>query len=250
LIEGERVVGKTGVTDFFDAFAEEYSFLAQTHDQRHYDEVLSLLPPHANRALDAGCGSGGLTLRLAKHARYVVGIDISRSMIALAKKRQAEQRRNNVGFVIGDLESLPFGEETFDFGVSYGALHLTRLDVTLPGLRGLIAPGGRMLLHDWVTSKPRLHTFAAWHVFVALMSVPGHARAYGLHTMWRSFSFRISPAYLRHVRNTALLTPEAFQDTYSRFLPGCKFERSGWEMVAFWKAPGKGKPGPGWAQLR
>lgn len=232
---------KTGVADF-DALAEKFSFWARTFEQRRYDQVLGFLPQRVNRALDAGCCSGGLSLRLAKHARHVVATDISRSMLALAKNRQNEQQNGNVDFVIANLESLPFAEHTFDFVVSNGALHHTRLSVSLPRLRELVKPGGRMLLHDLVSAYPRLHAYRAWHVLRALMSAPVYARSYGLHTMWRILAFRTSLAWLRHVGNdnNAWVTPEAFQGAYSRFLPGCKFERLGWEMAAFWEAPREG----------
>lgn len=232
---------KTVETDF-DALAEEFSFWAQTFEQRRYHQVLRVLPQHVNRALDAGSCSGKLSVRLAKHARHVVATDISRSMLALAKKRQNAQHDGNVDFVVADLESLPFVEHTFDLVVSNGALHHTRLSVSLPRLRKLVKPGGRMLIHDLVSSYPRLHAYRAWHVLRALMSAPVYARSYGLHTMWRILAFRTSRAWLRHVEddNNAWVTPEAFQESYSRFLPGCKFERLGWEMTAFWEAPREG----------
>ena len=232
---------KTGVTDF-DALAEEFSFWAQTFEQRRYQQVLRVLPQHVNRVLDAGSCSGKLSVRLAKHARYVVATDISRSMLALEKKRQNEQQDGNVDFVVADLESLPFVEHTFDLVVSNGALHHTRLSVSLPRLRKLVKPGGRMLIHDLVSSYPRLHAYRAWNVWRALLGAPIYARSYGFRATWRILAFRTSRAWLRQVSHDshAWVTPEAFQEAYSRFLPGCKFERLGWEMAAFWEAPREG----------
>lgn len=230
---------KTGVTDL-DAFAEEFSFWAETFEQDRYDRVLRVLPQRADRILDAGCGSGGVSLRLANHGRHVVGTDDSPSMIALAKKRQSEHRKNNVDFVVADLARLPFAEQTFDFVVSNSALHHTRLDLSLPELRRVIKGGGQMFLRDLVASFPRLYTYPAWQVLRALMGAPNYARSHGLRTMVRILSFRTSPAWFRHVSEPAWVTPEAFQEAYSRFLPGCKFERLGWEMTAFWEAPREG----------
>lgn len=231
----------TGVTDF-DALAEEFSFWALTFEQRRYDQVLRVLPQRVNRLLDAGCCSGGLSLRLAKHAHHVVTTDISRSMLALAKKRQNERQGGNLDFVLADLERLPFAERAFDVIVSSGALHHTRLDVSLPRLRRLLKPGGRMLVHDLVSTHPRLHAYRAWNVWRAFLSTPIYARSYGFRATWRILTFRTSSAWLRHISDDshAWVTPEAFQEAYSRFLPGCKFERLGWEMAAFWEAPREG----------
>lgn len=232
-------MSETGKTEF-DVLAEDYDFWQRhTIGPPNYDRFLNYLPQSANRVLDAGCGSSILALRLAGLANYVVGVDISRSMIALAKKRQAEQQRNNVNFVIADLETLPFKDETFDFVVSRNTLSLTRLDVTLPGLRRLVKPGGRMILSDVVKSAPAwMHRPSPiWLVLRAFKNAPGYARAHGLRTMWRVVSFLISPAWIRHLQRNKKLTPEAFQNIYGRFLPGCEFKSSGWYMTAFWVAP-------------
>lgn len=157
--------GETG----FDPLAEDYEF---AFSSRRYDEVLNFLPKSANRALDAGCGSGILVLQLAEHVNYVVGLDISRSMIALAKKHQADRSTENVDFVVADLEHLPFDEGSFDFVASNNALHDTQLEVTLPGLRRLVESGGRMALSDIVSSHPRLAASPALHVLRVLRSAP------------------------------------------------------------------------------
>lgn len=195
------------------------------------------MPIRADLALDGGCGSGDLSLGLTQYARHVVGVDISPSMIALAKKRQAEQNRNNVNFVVADLENLPLGEETFDFVVSLETLHHTRLEVVLPGLRRLVKPGGRMVIRDVVTSNSRWDTSPIWQVFCALMSAPGLAVSHGLRTMWRVVSFRMNPVWIRHVCREDKLTPESFRDTYERFLPGCRIESDGGLMTVFWVDP-------------
>jgi ubiquinone/menaquinone biosynthesis C-methylase UbiE len=226
-------VRKTYTTDF-DAFAEEYNFWIQTHDS-DYDNVLCFIPHRATRVLDAGCGAGDLSLRLAGHDRNVVGVDISRQMIALAKRHRIEQQKNNVHFIVADLEDPPFPERAFDLVVSFNTLHNTNVNVTLPILRRLVKPGGRMVLHDLTSSLPGLHASPVWQVLYALMSAPGHAKAYGLRTMWRILSFRTSPAWLRHVRTDVWLTPETFQKVYSRFLPGCTFKRAGMGMTAYWE---------------
>ena len=99
-----------------------------------------------------------------------------------------------------------------------------------------------MLIHDLVSSHPQLHAYRAWNVWRALLATPTYARSYGFRTMWRILTFRTSSAWLRHVihDSNAWVTPEAFQEAYGRVLPGCKFERLGWEMTAFWEAPREG----------
>lgn len=219
---------------YFDASAKEYSSRSTIPGQRHF-EALNFLPQSATRALDAGCGSGALCLRLADHVNCVVGLDISQTMIALAKSRLAEQRRDNVYFIVADLESPPFGDGTFDFAISSFTLHNTQLDVTLPRLRQLVRPGGRMVVIDLVTRNPRLYASPLWHVWVALRRAPRYAK-FGLRTMWRVLSYQLNPAWIRHKSSEKMLTPESFQTIYSHFLPGCRFERRDLNVLAVWEA--------------
>jgi ubiquinone/menaquinone biosynthesis C-methylase UbiE len=230
------VVNKTGETSY-DPIAKEFDFFVQTTSPFRYDKALGFLPQCASYALDAGCGSGTLTLRLAEHARYAVGIDISGSMIALAKKHQAEQGRINVDFVIADLEKLPFAAHSFDFVVSYNMLHYVQPDVTLPGLRRLVKPGGQMTLFNLVTSHPRLYASPTWQTLRRVMAAPRYLVSYGLRTTWRLVAFLINPAWLRIARDYVPLKPEGFKDVCNRFLPGCRCEGyHRWQMVAFWQA--------------
>lgn len=70
----------------------------------------------ARRALDFGCGAGRLTKALAKHFESVDGIDISPTMIELAKLYGNYGDRCNYSVLEG--ETLPSKEGSFDLVVS------------------------------------------------------------------------------------------------------------------------------------
>jgi ubiquinone/menaquinone biosynthesis C-methylase UbiE len=237
----EIVMGKTGKATY-DAFAVGYSLWAQTRGQHFYEDALNFLPQFANRALDAGCGSGILSFQLADHVNYVVGLDISRSMIALAKAHQAKLKKDNVDFVVADLSNLPFKEGIFDFIASYNAIRLRSIELKVPSLCCLLKPGGRMVIHESITITSRLvGAFPMWQVLDTLRSAPKYAISYGLRTMLRILSFQLSPGWIRYLWKSKKLTPELFQNIYSRFLPGCSFKEKAWRMIAFWEAPETGK---------
>jgi len=67
-------------------------------------------------ALDFGCGMGRLTQGLAVYFDKAVGIDISPTMIELAKKSTDDER---ISFELGQLESLDASNESVDFLYSY-----------------------------------------------------------------------------------------------------------------------------------
>lgn len=56
--------------------------------------------------LDVGCGEGAM---LRGQAEYCIGIDI-----AEAELRRAKEKLPGFGFVLGDVQHLPFGNEVFD----------------------------------------------------------------------------------------------------------------------------------------
>ena len=92
--------------------------------------------------LELGCGTGRVSLPLARAGVDLVGIDRSASMLALAPRARAgEARRSAVGakaarsvrFVRGDIRALPFGERAFAMVLApYGVLQslITPRDLT------------------------------------------------------------------------------------------------------------------------
>ncbi len=68
--------------------------------------------------LDVGCGPGEFTLRIATKAKSIVGIDPSRTALALAKGNLANTGIKNAFFRYGDIRRLPFPNESFDVAYS------------------------------------------------------------------------------------------------------------------------------------
>jgi len=67
----------------------------------------------AKKVLDLGCGSGWLSVYLARQGFEVVGIDVAAQAIALAET-WALQEDLKIAFSVGDIASLPFAAKTFD----------------------------------------------------------------------------------------------------------------------------------------
>ncbi len=68
--------------------------------------------------LDVGCGTGRSLLEIKRRAGCTVcGVDVRSKMIAKAEKRAA-QLGVTAKWLVGDAESLPFGDEAFDVVVT------------------------------------------------------------------------------------------------------------------------------------
>ena len=80
-----------------------------------------------SKILDAGCGSGFSMQTLQKLGfANVWGIDSSKEMIELAKKKR-------LNAALGELEKIPFEDETFDAIISISALQWVSKDETRLG---------------------------------------------------------------------------------------------------------------------
>jgi len=229
--------------DVFDLDAEDYAFSTQAGSAAQYPEVLSCLPSGVTRVLDAGCGAGYYGLRLAEHAARVIGVDASPRMIELARRRRLAASVSNAEFLVADLGALPFRDGSFDFVVSRNALHLTSMEATVPELRRVLRPQGRLFVHDLVTSHPRLRTLRSWQVIRTFMRVPGMLRSRGLRATGRIVRFRTSPAWLRHVTAGRVTTPDCFRHTCRKLLPGCAVKIRGDRVSVTWDAGGPGMEG-------
>jgi SAM-dependent methyltransferase len=98
------------------------------------------------RALDFGCGVGRLAVPLSRRFNEVVGVDISKSMLAEAAINCSEGSVNNLSFT----QSLDEVRGTFDFVNSYIVLQhipVYRGMKIIAGLLDRVAPSGRAVLH-------------------------------------------------------------------------------------------------------
>ena len=107
LINREKRGNSWRIEDFFKTGLDEIDRIMQEV------ESMKLRIGHG-RALDFGCGVGRLTRALANYFDEVSGVDISESMIRLAKKYNQEIGRCR--FYLNQREDLRlFGDDTFDF---------------------------------------------------------------------------------------------------------------------------------------
>jgi SAM-dependent methyltransferase len=104
--------------------------------------------------LELGCGTGRISLPLAKAGTRLVGIDRSEPMLARAAKRAlrlrapaAGARRPRLDLVRGDIRSLPFEDGRFGmvlapYGVLQSLLRDRDLKATLDAVSRVLRPGG------------------------------------------------------------------------------------------------------------
>lgn len=128
--------------------------------QRMRQTLLSWLPDDLSgrRILDAGCGTGAMAVALAERGAQVVAVDISPTLVQLARERVPYQLSGNrLEFVAGDMLSPDFGQ--FDHVIAMDSMiHYEREDL-VQGLAGLVQR----------TTNSVLFTFAPSNALLAMM---------------------------------------------------------------------------------
>jgi ubiquinone/menaquinone biosynthesis C-methylase UbiE len=109
-------------------------------------------------ALDAACGTGRHAAKLAELGHYVIGVDTSEAMLAVAREkvRSAEFRH-------GLLDALPVDDAGVDLVTCSLALtHVEDLGPVMKEFARVLRPGGRVLIsdiHPWATMTGAIAAF-------------------------------------------------------------------------------------------
>jgi SAM-dependent methyltransferase len=154
-----------GYSQYYDLLYRDKNYLAEaeyivSHIQKHL--------PQAKRILELGCGTGAHAEHLARMGFEVVGVDISETMLARAKARQAEipmEIAKRLSFIKGDVRSIRTGE-TYDAVISL--FHVMSYQTTNADLEATfttasthLTVGGVFLYDYWygpavLTQKPEV----------------------------------------------------------------------------------------------
>ena len=114
------------------------------------------------RVLDVACGTGDLSLDVARAATsgaHVTGLDFCRPMLDIAEQKAARENLR-VPFVEGDALRLPFADATFDaVTIAFGLRNLSDPEQGLRELFRVAKPSGRVLVLEF--SRPVVPGFRA-----------------------------------------------------------------------------------------
>jgi demethylmenaquinone methyltransferase/2-methoxy-6-polyprenyl-1,4-benzoquinol methylase len=146
--------------------------------------------PHS--VLDIGCGTGDLSIAIAKRAleaTEITGLDYSQPMLDIAKaKAEKAGLKGRINFVTGDADKLPFENNYFDCtAISFAFRNLTYNNpVCKPHLAEVLRvlkPGGRYVIVESSQPENRLireidHFYLRWFVNPVGQRLSGNKGAY------------------------------------------------------------------------
>ncbi len=130
--------------------ASASNWIDRTGDQGDFSRQFVLDIPMLERvkvakpenALDVGCGEGRFCRKMQNIGVAASGLDPVPAMIEAAQM-QDQRSQYNVGFA----EDLPFGDDSFDFVVTYLSLiDIDDLQKAISEMNRVLKPGGRILV--------------------------------------------------------------------------------------------------------
>jgi ubiquinone/menaquinone biosynthesis C-methylase UbiE len=143
--------------DYFEAVAGDWERIRKNYfDDRVTSLALEKLMPSNLTLADVGCGTGSLALELARFAKRVVGIDLSREMLRRAARLATEKKISNVEFRRGNAERLPLPDRSVDAAFCVMVLHFLQNPTrAVRELCRITRRGGSVILLDLVSHQQK-----------------------------------------------------------------------------------------------
>jgi ubiquinone/menaquinone biosynthesis C-methylase UbiE len=143
------------------------------------------------RALDMGCGGGGMPLSFAEETASVVALDLVDRFRDAGTRLAGEKQVGNLEFLQADGTRLPFADASFDAVLSHAVIeHVADADAYLAQARRVLKPGGWMYLSTAPylslagAHLPRLKVPVPLHLLVGRRIAFATFRALSRHAPW------------------------------------------------------------------
>ncbi len=198
------------------------------------------------RALEYGCGTGGLSFELARRGYDVTGIDISEVAIRQAcEKAVKEGIEDRMRFHVMNGEELEFPDNSFDLVFGTGILHHLDLDRSLTEIVRVLRPQGRAVFREPLAHHPIVNLYR--RLTPSLRSIDEHPLTVRdlerisaiFHSADLSFHHLLSPVAALFASTPFSKPIRAFLETADTLLLRLPFlRRYAWQVVLVLKNPG------------
>lgn len=142
-------------------------------DRRWKRRIVSLLPQNPARILDLACGTGILTLAIAR--RYpgcrVIGVELRDEYLRQAREKVRRLGLRNVELVLCRAEDY-HATEPFDCVCSSYLAKYADLPVLTRNSKAMLADGGLLLMHDFIY-PPKRHLTLLWRLYFRTLQLAG-----------------------------------------------------------------------------
>jgi demethylmenaquinone methyltransferase/2-methoxy-6-polyprenyl-1,4-benzoquinol methylase len=181
------------IADRYDLITRLLSYGRDRHWKRRLVDLAG--PYRGGRALDLATGTGDIAFAVQARGHHVVGLDVTRRMIELAKGKGGD---GPPLFLVGDMVALPFKSDAFDLVTTgYGLRNVPDLPAAVDEILRVLKPGGQALSLDF--DRPESRSLRA--VYLAYLTAVGGVLGWILHR--DPDTYRYIPASIRRYPGAA-----------------------------------------------
>ena len=193
------------VNRFFSGTGSTYDFMVNMAtlgiDRLWKRRIVEAIPPNPSRILDLACGTGILTLDIARRYPncHIVGVELRDEYLALAREKVSRLGFTNVEFILSRAEDYQ-STTPFDAIVSSYLAKYADLSLLTGHTKEMLKENGLVLMHDFTYPPPSL----AW-LFRTYFWVLQHLGT-PLFPAWREIYYGL-PELIEKTRWTSDLPP-------------------------------------------
>ncbi|MBN2275544.1 MAG: ubiquinone/menaquinone biosynthesis methyltransferase [Bacteroidales bacterium] len=129
--------------------------------------------------LDLCCGTGDLTIMLAKKSKKetsITGYDFNANMLERARQKIKKKQHGNISYIQGEVSQMPFADESFDcITIGFGFRNLTyenpERDVHMAQICRVLKKEGRFFILESGIPENRLIRFF-FRLYLKLLLIP------------------------------------------------------------------------------
>lgn len=146
---------KRTVREEFTKQADAYAANSSLTDPEKVERLVEASNAHSDaRVLEVATGPGHVSFGFAGISDEVIGIDITEAPLEIAHEKKQERDIDNIEFVKGDAEDIPFPDDSFDVVVCRLALHHTEHPTkVIQQMVRVCRPNGTVAIDDLVVSE-------------------------------------------------------------------------------------------------
>ena len=136
-------------------------------------KMLEKVPVESTRILEQACGTGILTVQIARKFSHalIIGVDATEEYLAIAKEKADRMNLDNVHFILGRAEDVRL-DQKFDCVMSSYLAKYASLGSLIRNVKEMLRPGGMLIMHDFTYPSDRAFAHV-WEIYFRLLQTVG-----------------------------------------------------------------------------
>ncbi len=164
-------------------------------DRLWKQKIIEKIPKGSLRIMDQACGTGILTIRIARRfpQSRIIGVDVTEEYLRIAREKVQALGLHNIEFILGRAEEVHPGEE-FDCITSSYLAKYAEMETLVGNIKTMLRDGGGMVMHDF--TYPANPIFArVWKFYFKILQTLGSWQ----YPQWKTV-FADLPGFLKETK--------------------------------------------------